>query len=162
MPMENLWNVLMSAILARRICARRRAVFSGVPFVFSSFKAFLSAFIIFSFISDAAALLNVTISMLSTEMPLSITSCFMRSVSTAVLPDPAAADTSISLPPALIACSCCSVHFMPIKRPHFPTSYTAVILSYPHAFAHRLTVCYNHSGENYINAYTSLHITLFL
>ena len=63
-------------------------------------------------ISAAAALLKVTTSISSTEIPSRRISCLMRSVKTAVFPDPAAADTKISLPLTVIASLCSSVQFI--------------------------------------------------
>ncbi len=65
---------------------------SGISVTFSE-----SAFLIFSFISAAAALVKVTISMESTGIFSSVTIFFIRSTRTAVFPAPAAAETNIFL-----------------------------------------------------------------
>ena len=68
-------------------------------------------------ISPAAALVNVTTSMFSIGQP-SRTSCTMRSTNTAVLPEPAAAQTIRLCPRSAMASRCCSVHFgMVISSP---------------------------------------------
>ncbi len=64
-------------------------------------------------ISEAAAFVKVTTSSLSisTRLFLSDIICIILSTSTAVLPEPAAADTSIFLSRRLITSSCSLVHF---------------------------------------------------
>ena len=92
----------VTAVCARRhacACARIR----GSSAIASKRAASLSR------ISAATAFVNVTISIRSMSAP-SHTSLNIRSTSTAVLPEPAAALTRISLPRASIARSCSSVH----------------------------------------------------
>ena len=69
-------------------------------------------FLIFSFISAAAALVKVTINILSTGHFSSMIKRFMRSTRTAVLPEPAAAATRIFLFHSPKASCCSLVHFI--------------------------------------------------
>ena len=116
--------MLISAVCAFLSCTLRNSAFRWFSFFCSAVSSCLSPppvrpriscpidFRIFSFISAAAALLKVTTSISSTEIPSRRISCLMRSVKTAVFPDPAAADTKISLPLTVIASLCSSVQFI--------------------------------------------------
>ena len=75
--------------------SKKALSFSERP-VFSASSARM-AFSSLCFISLAAALVNVVIRNLSTSTCSSMMSFLMRSISTVVLPDPAAADTRIFL-----------------------------------------------------------------
>ena len=71
---------------------------------------FLIADASLSFISEAAAFVNVTTSISSTLALPSRMILIMRSISTEVLPEPAAADTSTDLSSVFIAFSCSPVN----------------------------------------------------
>ena len=77
-----------------------------------SFIDLLMAFCIFSFISEAAALVKVTISILSMGHLSSIIILFIRSTRTAVLPEPAAAATRMFLFLSSMAFFCSGVQFI--------------------------------------------------
>ena len=78
-------------------------------------------------ISDAAAFVNVTMSSLSISCSSRKSFVIMRSTRTAVLPLPAAAAISKSLPLASIACFCSFVHLFAIAVPPHtaPSAYCA-------------------------------------
>ena len=121
---QKLSMVQMSAWLINVICFIRCSSYS--PFAIISSIFFCSACPIFSFIWAAAAFVNVTTrssstdtgslpSILSPREFLPATISMMRSTRTAVLPDPAAADTRRF--PCLVSmtCACWSVHFIPLS-----------------------------------------------
>ena len=94
--------VVMPARSSRMSCSRQRA----------SPEAALSPRRLDSLarMSDAAARVKVTTSMRSTSAPSSAISRSTRSTSTVVLPEPAAADSRMLPPRAVMALSCSSVH----------------------------------------------------
>ena len=108
------WKVLMSASLILSSCLLRNA-----PSALPSSSSFSMAPMIFSFISEAAALVNVTTRILSISTFSSIMILLTLSTRTAVLPEPAAADTRRSAPLDSIASLCCSFQLTPMYFPSF-------------------------------------------
>ena len=88
--------------------------------------------LILSRISAAAALVKVTTRSLSISTGLfsSVTMLMIRSTSTAVLPDPAAAETRIFLSRRSMTCCCSGVKFM-VTPPLFPLAFFAAALPPP-------------------------------
>ena len=114
----------MDALLRRLICLLRCC---SLP-VFLSISSIMAVDIL-SRISPAAALVNVTMRSLSISILSFNIIRMIRPTSTAVLPEPAAADIKRLLPPASMAACCSSVQFIIAAHP-VSLFYVALIISY--------------------------------
>ena len=101
------WKVPILAPGSFESC-RVSIALSASGFFISSRKAFSRR----SFISAAAAFVNVVIRNRSISVPSSMRSRLIRSTSTVVLPEPAAADTRMLLPFVSIVSRCSFVQFI--------------------------------------------------
>ena len=111
--LQKLSIVHMLVLYISCFCLKSRGLYG------SSSRSFVISSVSRCFISAAAALVNVTIKSRSTSTGFSllVISLITRSTSTAVLPEPAAAETSTEPPVAVIASCCAGVQFLDITHP---------------------------------------------